>query len=254
MMTDTNLDFVKINPRISMWINHFSDKVINYYPIQPSDTSTSDIPNIITPFMQIQDQLWKKYQIHYQIFNSTMIMNPDQIRWALYHSNKTFTNNANISNNAGVEFLLYLSQERQIKLAFEKVGVKAPPKFSDIISLGEIMFGDPIQLPKAVDMLKKFHKKTKFTSIPFIPETKWEFFVKFHNIPAKQILTTLKSYNCRVDIIQEDQYPIEFANLQQHVAKSELERAIIDIYNHGLISLYLTNMKGLTPSQTKKGI
>ena len=116
MMTDTNPDYVKINSHLSMWINQFSDEVINYYPIQTSDTSTSDIPDIITPFKHIQDQVWKKFQINYQIFNSTTILNSDQIQWALYHSNKTFSTNANISNNPGVEFLLYLSQERQIKL------------------------------------------------------------------------------------------------------------------------------------------
>ncbi|UYP45985.1 hypothetical protein NEF87_002270 [Candidatus Lokiarchaeum ossiferum] len=249
-MTNTNLEYIQINSNLSMWINHFSDEIQNYYPISSSETSYGEIPDIIPPFKQIQDQLWSKYHVHYQIFNPTMILNLEQIRWALYHSNKTFSTNANISNNEGVEFLLYLAQERQIKLAFEKVGVSAPAKFTDIISLGELLFGDPIQLPKAVEMLQNIHKKTKFSGIPYIPETKWGLFVQHYDIPVNQILTTLKSYNCTNEILHANDLPIDFTQIQQHITKPELEKAIIDIYNHGLISLYLTNMKGLALSQT----
>ena len=78
--------------------------------------------------------------------------------------------------------------------------------------------------------------------------------MKLYDIPINQIITTLKSYNCEVNILQVEDHPIEFTKIQNLIAKPELEKAIIEIYNHGLISLYLTNMKGLSSLQTKKGI
>ncbi len=250
-MKETNTPIIEINDHLAMWTNLFADEFQNFYPSTPPSLREEEIPNILTPFKHIQEFLWSKFQMHYQIFDTAMLLNHEQLRWALYHSDVAFVKKSNISKNPEVEFLLYLSQQRQIKLAFENVGVKTPSKPENSLHCGEILFGSPENLPPAIEALKEIHDHTPFTPISYLPETAWNSFIQCFDIPIPQILTTLKSYNLKVDLFQNEDHPIELTHIQKIISIPTLEKAIIDIYNQGLLTLFLTNLKGLKATQPK---
>ena len=66
----------------------------------------------------------KRYEgVMLQFFNRKLILNFNHIFYACYHTLKTFRHKKNISNKMGIEFLLYLSADRQIKRTLENYGI-----------------------------------------------------------------------------------------------------------------------------------
>ena len=66
----------------------------------------------------------KRYDgVMLQFFNRKLILNYNHIFYACYHTLKTFRHKKNISNKMGIEFLLYLSADRQIKRTLENYGI-----------------------------------------------------------------------------------------------------------------------------------
>ncbi|MFW9949429.1 MAG: KEOPS complex subunit Cgi121 [Candidatus Thorarchaeota archaeon] len=69
--------------------------------------------------------IYKNYnQAIFQILNNKYILNPDHIYLAYYFTLKAFSSNNNISKSKSIEFLLYLSTNRQIKNAIGDFGVQ----------------------------------------------------------------------------------------------------------------------------------
>ena len=58
-----------------------------------------------------------------QAFDLSKIVSYKHVVVAAYHANKAILNKTNLAKSIDIEFLLYLSCQRQIKLAFEKVGI-----------------------------------------------------------------------------------------------------------------------------------
>ena len=74
---------------------------------------------ILTSFKNISDDKGVKIQV----FNLDKVVSLDHVVIAAYHANKAFINETNLSKTIDIEFLLYLSCQRQIKLAFETFGI-----------------------------------------------------------------------------------------------------------------------------------
>jgi tRNA threonylcarbamoyladenosine modification (KEOPS) complex Cgi121 subunit len=60
-----------------------------------------------------------------QFFNSDLIINLQHIIYAIYFSQRAFSQEINISNKISIEFLLYLAANRQIKIAIDSFGIRA---------------------------------------------------------------------------------------------------------------------------------
>ena len=60
--------------------------------------------------------------IHIQIFNPDRIISPKHLYYAVYFAEQAFALSSNISKNKSIEFLIYASFQRQIKIAINTVG------------------------------------------------------------------------------------------------------------------------------------
>jgi KEOPS complex subunit Cgi121 len=80
------------------------------------------IKDVTVLFNEI-DQLSKQNNVIIQIVNADVIFGKDHIVSAYYHTNRCFENNTNSLDDKSLEFLLYLSGERQISKAIKKVGI-----------------------------------------------------------------------------------------------------------------------------------
>ncbi|MHA1805765.1 MAG: KEOPS complex subunit Cgi121 [Promethearchaeota archaeon] len=73
---------------------------------------------------KVIDSIQKKNnQVVIQLFNDEYILNEDHVYSAIYFVQKAFANNTNISQSKNIEFLLYLSANRQIINALKYFGV-----------------------------------------------------------------------------------------------------------------------------------
>ncbi len=72
----------------------------------------------------IFNQISKDKDVKIQAFNLEKIISLNHIIIAAYHANKAFINETNLSKSIDIEFLLYLSCQRQIKLAFKEFGIE----------------------------------------------------------------------------------------------------------------------------------
>jgi tRNA threonylcarbamoyladenosine modification (KEOPS) complex Cgi121 subunit len=74
-----------------------------------------------------------------QSFNHTKIISSRQIKSAVWHAIQGFLSNKMISNQLSVDVLLYLSCQRQISKAIEKLGIsRKVKKFGLIVISGNI--------------------------------------------------------------------------------------------------------------------
>jgi len=74
---------------------------------------------LLTSFKNISEDK----DVKIQAFDLTKVVSYNHIVIAAYHANKAFINKTNLSKSIDIEFLLYLSCQRQIKLAFETFGI-----------------------------------------------------------------------------------------------------------------------------------
>ncbi|MCP4761669.1 MAG: hypothetical protein GY870_07795 [archaeon] len=70
------------------------------------------------------NEIGEKYNTIVQIFDFNKIISQEHILYAIYFANRAFLKGINISNNLGMEYLLYSSQQRQIDIALNIMGFK----------------------------------------------------------------------------------------------------------------------------------
>lgn len=117
----------------------------------------------------------KKYEIKIQAFNLDNILSLNHIIVASYHANKAMRNKTNLSKTIDIEFLLYLSCQRQIKLALDKFGVKDGSN-----NVGVCLFGiNSNDFSKVKDNLEDFFETKELLEL--IPPNK-EKLMNIHSI------------------------------------------------------------------------
>ncbi|MFO7676978.1 MAG: KEOPS complex subunit Cgi121 [Thermoplasmatota archaeon] len=74
-------------------------------------------------FFQQINEFSKKHNVIIQIVNADYIYGKDHIISAFLHTQRSFLQNTNSLDDVSLELLLYISGERQISKAIEKVGI-----------------------------------------------------------------------------------------------------------------------------------
>lgn len=149
-----------------------------------------DNDDLINLFLTLISKLERQYSPStIQIFNSEFVISPEHIITAFYHTYKAFNNKINISNQKNIEFLLYLSTNRQISNALNFFGIK----IEDIDQDSSINIGYFIaSYENNVNLIKKriIEKLNAFEGISLITEkslTKLQKIIDFFNISISQL-------------------------------------------------------------------
>lgn len=200
---------------------------------------SSSLINIsfIDHFIQLKEEIMEKFNISFQMFNSKFIISEDQLKFILHHVYSTFSLESNISKQYGVEFLLYLSQERQISKAIEKVGIKIPNGLNEV-SFGEILFGEPDNLKQAIKFLESKININQHSQFKYLEPNEWETFMETYEISIDHITNILRGNNhsLKGKIKSLD-------DLKELISSDLIRKAITDAYNTGMVKLFLENFK-----------
>ncbi|QEE14457.1 KEOPS complex subunit Cgi121 [Promethearchaeum syntrophicum] len=188
-------------------------------------------------FILLKQEIMEKFNISFQMFNSQFVISKDQLKFILHHVHSTFSLGSNISKQYGVEFLLYLSHEKQITKAIDKVGVKSPKEKKEI-SYGEILFGEPDDLQQAINFLETQTTNGKHAQFKYLEPNEWEPFMKTFEISITQI----------TNILQGNNEPVKgkinsLDDLKREISSDSILKAITDAYNTGMVKLFLENFK-----------
>ncbi|MFO7794845.1 MAG: KEOPS complex subunit Cgi121 [Promethearchaeati archaeon] len=129
-----------------------------------------------------------------QFFNDEYVLNNKHIFYAIYFSEKAFKQKINISNKKSIEFLLYLSANRQIKIAIQSFGIKIQNLKRGILNLCIASQKDQVReiYRELIDLINVKELKTNFN---VISREKINKIRKFFEISDNQIFSILKTSN-----------------------------------------------------------
>jgi len=189
-------------------------------------------------FIDLKDQLWAKFGVAFQIFSTNALFSHNHLKFIIHHVFHTFQTKTNIAQQPAMEFLLYLSQYRQIQKAIDTVGVQFSDKDDKLVNLGLTLFGSSNSLPKALQYLKKQLGTSTVEKFPFpIPSENLQFMQRFE-ISLPRLATTLQGNG---HLVPEDL--TSYTQLRQSLSHSTLQHAIEDLINLGMVKLYTQNFK-----------
>jgi len=133
-----------------------------------------------------------------QFFNDKYVLNQNHIFQAIYFALKAFKEKKNISNKENIEILLYLSCNRQIKVALDSFGLKQNNLGTKKLSYCILSDKDNIQ--EINDELFKLLKPENLTlTINSVSKDKYNRIRDFYEITNLQLKTVLNSYNIIVN-------------------------------------------------------
>ena len=224
------MNIIKVEKGLAMYLAQYTG-IVNEIPLQ------NEQPSYMYQLIQLKRDIRKKFNISFQMFSSKFVISEDQLKFILHHVYSTFSLKSNISKHYDVEFLLYLSHERQITKAIEKVGVKNPNEKNEI-SYGEILFGEPEKLEQAIKFLDDKIDICKHSQFKYLEPNEWEFFMKTYQISIDQVSNILRgnNYTLKGKINSLD-------DLKDSTSSDLIREAITDAYNTGMVKLFLENFK-----------
>jgi tRNA threonylcarbamoyladenosine modification (KEOPS) complex Cgi121 subunit len=158
-------------------------------------------------------ELIEVIQSHYedtvlQFFNDRYILNPEHILHASYFVQKAFYAKKNISNKKNLELLLYLAAKRQIKLSLESFGVNNYNLQNKRISFCIISLEDNIQQVN-IEINSYLHSKNISPNLGDLSIDKFKIVKKYFEFSDNQILTVMKSYGYKNDILDINSINLE---------------------------------------------
>lgn len=161
--------------------------------------------SIITTELKLEDafDLIKRIQNQFndvtlQLFDKTLILNSKHIFYAIYHCLKSFHLNRNISNNKGIEFLLYLAANRQIKKAIDNFGIKKHHIKHGALNFCIISLNSNLEIIQR-DILNEMKAKETTLDLDRLSYDKYENIRKFFAINESQINVVVKANREEVD-------------------------------------------------------
>ena len=175
---------------------------INQIEIDPKEVQINKLVELI-----------EVIQTHYadtvlQFFNDRYILNPEHILHASYFVQKAFNTQINISNKKNLELLLYLATKRQIKLSLEGFGVNNYNLQNRRISFCIISLEDNIQQIN-IEINSYLHSKDISTNLGNSSIDKFKIVKKYFEFSDNQILTVLKSYGHKIDVLDINSLNLE---------------------------------------------
>lgn len=118
-------------------------------------------------FSEIKN-IGSKFQTTVQIFGLQKILSEKHIQYAVHFANKAFSSGKNISNNRGMEYLLYLSTTRQISEALNLVGIEIKDSTEKLV-FGYIISGNSEQ-----DIHSSYEDLTKLLNSKDLQQEEWD--------------------------------------------------------------------------------
>jgi len=185
-----------------------SNGVSNYYvginqiEIDPKEVQIKELVELIGVIQsQHEDTVL-------QFFNDRYILNPEHILHACYFVQKAFYTKYNISNKKNLELLLYLAAKRQIKLSLECFGVNDNNLHDKRISFCIISLKDNIQQIN-IEVNNYLHSKDIRLNLGNVSIEKFKIVNKYFEFSENQILTVLKAYGYKNDVLEINSLSLE---------------------------------------------
>jgi len=135
-----------------------------------------------------------------QFFNDKYVLNSEHILHACYFVQKAFHTKNNILNKKNLELLLYLATKRQIKLSLEGFGINNYNLQNKRISFCIISLEDNLQKVN-MEINSYLHSKDISSNLENLSIDKFKIIKKYFEFSDNQILTVLKSYGYKNNII-----------------------------------------------------
>lgn len=104
-----------------------------------------------------------------QLIDPEYLVSEKQIAIGLYHVEKVFENNSNISNKKETELLLRLAGKRQIKKALKQFGIKNKTEYVLVITFGGTVSQNSQKLTKFIQEHKLEKYKQENICLPISP-------------------------------------------------------------------------------------
>jgi len=175
---------------------------INQIEIDPKEVQINDLVELI----QVMQSHHEDTVL--QFFNDRYILNSEHILHACYFVQKAFCTKNNISNSKNLEMLLYLAAKRQIKLGLEYFGVSSYNLQNKRISYCIISSVDNIkQLNSEIN--KNLHSKDLSLNLENLSVDKFNSIKNYFEFNNNQILTVLRSYGYKNDILDINSLNLE---------------------------------------------
>ena len=220
--------FFPIPPEWSGWVGSLS----HLFPSNADSKAKMDF------FIDLKDQIWAEFGVAFQIFNPDALFSQNHLKFTLYHVFHTFQTKTNIAQQPAMEFLLYLSQHRQIQKAIDAVGVRFPNNGNKPVNIGLTLFGPSEILPKTYQYLQKQLGTSPLEKFSYpLPSNYLQFMQRFE-ISLPQLATALQGDG---QLVPEDL--TSYTQLQQTLPHSTIQHAIEDLINLGMVKLYTQNFK-----------
>ena len=175
---------------------------INQIEIDPEEIQIKELVELIEVIQsQHEDTIL-------QFFNDKYILNPDHVLHACYFVQKAFYTKSNISNKKNLELLLYLATKRQIKLSLECFGVNSYNLHNRRISFCIISQKDNIQQVN-IEINSYLHSKDIGLNLGNLSIDKFKIVKKYFEFSDNQVLTVLKAYGYKNDILDINSINLE---------------------------------------------
>ncbi|TXT62131.1 MAG: putative Kinase binding protein [Promethearchaeota archaeon] len=164
------------------------------YTVLLNTVELTDHKMSLNQLFTILEELQTKYPTAIiQFFNSDYVLNEDHLYHAIYFVQKAFKYGQHISQKASIEFLLYLSTNRQIKKAIEAFGISASDLNEKLLDYCIVANGDEEVNKINTDLLTNFSCIEKQS--PYIQESeeKYNRLLSYFGFSTNQIKTRLNS-------------------------------------------------------------
>ncbi|MEJ2249824.1 MAG: KEOPS complex subunit Cgi121, partial [Candidatus Lokiarchaeota archaeon] len=142
-----------------------------------------------------------------QFFKDEYILNQNHIFFAVYHVLKSFLDGKSISNKKNIELLLYLSCNRQIRIALEAFGINDANLRSKKLTYCIISTHNNIKELNN-ELLQLLNANESDITLNKKSEEKFNKVKKFFELTNLHIKTVLKSFDVR-DTVDLNAIPLE---------------------------------------------
>jgi len=188
-------------------------------------------------FLTLQNHFAEQYGVSYQVFRPGLILSFDHLRMVLRHVENAFLKGTNITNSCSFEFLLYLTQVRQIQRAISRVGVDLEDPKGGFLHYCEIIFGDPDQVENARTYLLNLTNSYIRNDLNFVPLEEIGKYMQSSQITPLQLRNCLNTDD--LDISSEDN-GFEFLS---SIPEALVRNAAVDCLTGKMVSLFLENYR-----------
>lgn len=176
---------------------------INQIEIDPKEIQINTLIKLIDTIQSQHDD------IVLQFFDDRYILNTEHILHACYFVQKAFYAKNNISKKKNLELFLYLATKRQIKPSLESFGVSNDNLREGRISFCIISLEDDNIQQINIKINNYLHSKDIEFNLEKLSLLKYKIVKDFFKFSDIQILTVLKSYGYKKDVLETNSLNLE---------------------------------------------